>query len=102
VMGCFLATGVWIGLVGACVGVAAGFGIVEHADAIIHGLAWCGWDAMKVYVEEVQHLAGVPVHHRPSAMGFLVLATAVSSAVFSLLPAWRAARLDPVRAIRGA
>ena len=55
---------------------------------------------LKVYVEGVQHLPHIPVSYSPWTACVTVVGMLCSAFLFSLLPAWRAARLDPVKAIR--
>ena len=101
VRGIYVWTGLLLGTVGALLGVAAGFVIVQNADAIVGFAAHrLGLGDLQEYIRDVQHLDGVPVRHRPLAMLQIVGATILAALIFSLLPAWRAARLDPVRAIR--
>ncbi|MCI0341247.1 MAG: FtsX-like permease family protein [Planctomycetales bacterium] len=96
----FVCTGALVGFLGSVLGVAGGLLVVGNADAIVDGLAALGWDEFRVYLQEVQHLSKVPVRNDPGAIVRIVLATVFSAIVFSLEPAWRAARLRPVDAIR--
>jgi lipoprotein-releasing system permease protein len=96
----FVGTGVLIGLIGSILGLAGGSILLANADGIVRGAAALGYDDLKVYVEGVQHLPSIPVSYSPWTAAVTVVGMLCSAFLFSLIPAWRAARLDPVKAIR--
>lgn len=96
----FVGTGVLIGLIGSILGLIGGSILLANADSVVRGAAALGYDDLKVYVEGVQHLPSIPVSFSPFTAIVTVIGMLLSAFVFSLIPAWRAARLDPVKAIR--
>jgi ABC-type lipoprotein release transport system permease subunit len=100
IMGTFILTGLTIALLGAAAGVGAGMLIVSQSNEIVSALSWMGGTEFKTYVEEIQHLKEIPVEYRLDTLVKILGATLVSALLFSLYPAFLAARLKPVDAIR--
>ncbi|MHC5080138.1 MAG: ABC transporter permease [Planctomycetota bacterium] len=100
VMSAFVLTGLTIGLAGAAVGVAAGMGIVSLSNEIVEALNVLGVTEFKSYIEEIQHLKRIPVEYRIGTLMKIILWTLVSAFLFSIYPAFLAARMKPVDAIR--
>lgn len=86
----FMLQGILIGVVGSSLGLSAGW-------AIAHWL-----DRYKVIAlnPEVYYLSHVPFSTRPVDIAFVGVLTLLVSFVATLYPAWKAAALDPVEAIR--
>jgi lipoprotein-releasing system permease protein len=98
VMTIFLGYGLLLGAVGCALGTALGLWITEHINEIEAALTKLTGRA--VFPRDVYYFKDIPTNVDPAVVG-LVNAGAVAVAVaFSLLPAWRAARLHPVRALR--
>ena len=96
----FVGTGVLLGFLGGVLGVAVASLVLANADAIVRFAAAVGFDALDSYVHDVQHLKRIPVAWDFWPAVTSVLWMCVSAFVFSLVPALRAALMDPVRAIR--
>lgn len=94
----FLAYGLGLGLVGACVGTVAGLLFVWNINAIEKWLSWL--TGIEVFNDRIYYFQEIPTHIDPM-MVFWVAIGAMSIAVLaSVLPARRASRLHPVRALR--
>lgn len=96
----FVGTGVLLGFLGGVLGVGVASLVLANADAIVRCSAAVGFDALDDYVHGVQHLDRIPVAWDFWPAVTSVFWMCVSAFVFSLVPAVRAARMDPVRAIR--
>jgi len=98
VMSIFMGYGLLLGTVGCGLGTALGLTITEHINDIEAFLTRVTGTA--VFPRDVYYFKDIPTNVEPSNV-LLVNAGAVAIAVvFSLLPAYRAARLHPVRALR--
>lgn len=98
VMRIFLITGASIGIIGTLAGFILGLVICFNIQAIQDFVARLTnttlWDPT------VRFLTQIPAEVNPREV-FMVLAMAISlSLAATLLPSWRAARLDPVQALR--
>ena len=98
VMSIFLYYGLGLGIVGSSAGVFLGLLIVRYINQIEDGLSWI--TGRKVFDEKIYYFFEIPTYVNP-VMVLLVAMSAIGIAVLaSILPARRAARLHPVRALR--
>ena len=98
VMSIFLSYGLALGFVGSSAGVLIGLLFVRYINEIEDGLSWL--TGRKVFDEKIYYFFEIPTQVSPW-MVFLVALGATSIAVLaSVLPARRASRLHPVRALR--
>ncbi|MBL8809076.1 MAG: FtsX-like permease family protein [Planctomycetaceae bacterium] len=98
VMSIFLSYGLGLGIVGSSAGVFIGLLFVRYINEIEDALSWI--TGRKVFDEKIYYFFEIPTYVNPW-MVFWVAAGAISIAVLaSIMPARRAARLHPVRALR--
>lgn len=98
VMSIFLYYGLALGIVGSSAGVVLGLLFVRYINPIEDGLSWV--TGRKVFDEKIYEFFEIPTYVNPY-MVFWVATGAIAIAVLaSILPARRAARLHPVRALR--
>ena len=98
VMSIFLYYGLALGIVGSTAGVVMGLLFVRYINPIEDGLSWL--TGRKVFDEKIYEFIEIPTYVSPY-MVFWVATGAIAIAVLaSILPARRAARLHPVRALR--
>lgn len=98
IMSIFLLNGLLIGSTGACAGVAAGLSIVlriNWLENILYNTT--GW---RPFPPEVYYFNQIPTIVDPISIVFTAVIAIVSSVIFSIYPALRAARLDPVVTLR--
>ncbi len=98
VMSIFLSYGLALGFVGSMAGVAIGLVFVNNINSIEEALSWA--TGRRVFDRDIYYFNSIPTHVNP-AMVLWVAAGAVAIAVLaSVLPARRASRLHPVKALR--
>lgn len=98
VMAIFLSYGLGLGLVGSMAGVAIGLIFVNNINQIEEALSWA--TGRRVFDRDIYYFNSIPTHVNP-AMVLWVAAGAIAIAVLaSVLPARRASRLHPVKALR--
>lgn len=98
VMTIFLGYGLLLGTVGCALGTVAGLWITEHINEIEAGLTKLTGRA--VFPRDVYYFKDIPTNVDPVVVGAVNAGAVAVAVAFSLLPAWRAARLHPVRALR--
>jgi lipoprotein-releasing system permease protein len=94
IMRVFLINGALIGLVGTLSGLGLGVLITVNIKPIQHVLFPGAWDPT------VRFLAEIPAQMNPKEITAVVITALLLSLAATLYPSWRAARLDPVQALR--
>jgi lipoprotein-releasing system permease protein len=98
IMRVFLITGASIGIVGTLTGFLAGVIICLNIESIRQFLSWL--TSTELFPRELYFLSRLPADMSvPETTAVVVMALALSL-LATLYPSWRAARLDPVEALR--
>ncbi len=98
VMSIFLYYGLGLGIVGSTAGVALGLVFVRYINQIEDGLSWV--TGRKVFDEKIYYFFEIPTYVNPVMVLSVALGAIAIAVLASILPARRAARLHPVRALR--
>ena len=98
VAACFCAQGVFIGCAGTVLGLVAGLGLLAFRNEIVLGLARL--TQRETVLERFYMFSRLPAHTTAADLVKIVAFTIVISTFAGLLPAWRAAKLKPVEALR--
>ena len=95
---CFCAQAFVIGVTGTAVGLGLGFGVLAIRDELVQGIA--GLLNRQETLRQFYQFSKLPAHTLTSDLVITIVAAIVISTLAGLLPAWRAARLKPVEALR--
>ena len=96
--GIFLGYGLAIGVVGAGLGLLASWLLVKNINEI-H--TWIGKRmGIQVWNPEIYLFDKIPNTMNPPEVAFIVAVAVVASVIGALVPAIRAARMNPVEALR--
>ncbi len=94
IMRVFLVTGASIGVIGTLAGFGLGLLVTKNLQVIQRVLFPGAWDPT------VRFLAEIPAEINPSEVVQVVAIALTLSFLATIFPSWRAARLDPVQALR--
>ncbi len=98
VLAIFLTYGLLLGTVGCLLGTAAGLTITYNINEIEAALTQL--TGQQIFDRGIYYFDRIPTHVDPFTVLWVNLGAAGIAVAFSILPAWRAARLHPVRALR--
>ena len=98
VMSIFLSYGLGLGIVGSAAGVTIGLLFVRYINQIEDGLSWL--TGRKVFDEKIYYFFEIPTQVNPMMVFWVAIGAIAIAVMASVLPARRASRLHPVRALR--
>ena len=94
----FLYTGTAIGITGTLAGAALGIAFAKNIQSIREWLE--GLTGAELFSAEIYFLSKLPAKMEPSEVILIICMALGLSFAATIYPAWRAARLDPVEALR--
>lgn len=98
IIGVFLAQGVVVGIFGTITGLALGMTLVQYRNEFRQWLA--DTFRIEVFPASIYQFSAIPAEVVPSDVAIICVSAFLICAVAALIPAWFAARLDPVKALR--
>jgi lipoprotein-releasing system permease protein len=98
VAACFCAQGWLIGIFGTLVGLGLGFGALAVRNDIVLWITRI--TQRQAVLERFYQFSELPSHPDAHYITLIIVLTIIISTLAGLLPAWRAARLKPVEALR--
>jgi lipoprotein-releasing system permease protein len=98
IAGIFLGYGLFLGIVGAGAGLALGLAIALNINTIRAGVEWC--TGQRVFDPSIYYFFKIPTIVDPATIAWIVAGAIGIAVASSVLPALRAARLQPVEALR--
>jgi lipoprotein-releasing system permease protein len=98
IMRIFFITGASVGVVGTVAGAALGLLFCENIESLRRWLE--GLTGTDLFAAEIYFLSQLPAKVDPGEVVMVVAMALGLSVLATLYPSWRAARLDPVEALR--
>jgi len=98
VAACFCFQGLFIGIVGTAAGLALGFGALHFRNDFVR--MFTELTSSQEVLTRFYQFSNLPAHTSTNDVVMIVVCAVVISTLAGLLPAWRAARLKPVEALR--
>jgi lipoprotein-releasing system permease protein len=100
VMRVFFMIGAAIGVIGTAAGLAIGVGFIANIERVRAGLTWLTGGDPEHVPPEVAFLLRLPARMDEREVIVVAAIALLLAIVAALYPSWRAARLDPVEALR--
>ncbi len=98
IMRIFFLSGASVGVIGTIFGFILGLAFCKNIESIRQGIQYLtGTD---LFNAEIYFLSQLPAEVDPSEVATVVIMSLTLSVLATLYPSWRAARLDPVEALR--
>jgi lipoprotein-releasing system permease protein len=98
IAGIFLGYGLALGMVGGGAGMALGLAITWNINQIRQAVEW--WTGQRVFDPSIYYFFNIPTIVDPFTVSWIIAGAMGIAVGASVLPAFRAARLHPVEALR--
>ncbi|MBO4647786.1 MAG: ABC transporter permease [Lentisphaeria bacterium] len=98
IMRIFILQGFFVGLIGTLAGIALGSLVVEYRMAILNALRTI--TGQEIFPAEIYYFNELPARIVMTDLGWIALISIVLCTFGGVIPAFRAAKLDPSRALR--
>lgn len=98
IIGVFVGQGIVVGLFGTLIGLGTGIWLVQYRNQVSHWLS--GALGIEIFPRSVYQFSEIPAEIVPSDVAIICTSAFLICTVAAIIPAWFAARMDPVRALR--
>ena len=98
IIGVFVGQGIVVGIFGTLIGLAAGIWLVQYRNQVSHWLS--GVLGIEIFPQSIYQFAEIPAEIVPSDIAIICASAFAICTVAAVIPAWFAARMDPVSALR--
>ena len=95
---CFCVQGLLLGTAGTVLGLGLGFTLLHYRDNLVHFIA--RWSVGQETFVKFYQFSALPAHTVTKDVVSIIIFSLIASTLAGLIPAWRAARLKPVEALR--
>ncbi len=98
IIGVFLSQGVVVGVFGTLTGLLTGIALVQYRNQVSEMLT--AFFGIEIFPRSVYQFSEIPAEIVPSDVIIICISAFIICSIAALIPAWFAARLDPVKALR--
>ena len=98
IIGVFLAQGIVVGVFGTLTGLLTGIALVQYRNQVSDWLA--STLGIEVFPRSIYQFSEIPAEVIPKDVAIICISAFIICSLAALIPAWFAARLDPVKALR--
>ncbi len=98
IIGVFVGQGIVVGIFGTIIGLGTGIWLVQYRNQVSHWLS--NVLGIEIFPRSVYQFSEIPAEIVPSDIAIICASAFVICTVAAVIPAWFAARMDPVSALR--
>ena len=98
IIGVFVGQGIVVGIFGTLIGLATGIWLVQYRNQVSQWLS--GVMGIEIFPASIYQFSEIPAEIVPSDIAIICASAFLICTVAAVIPAWFAARMDPVRALR--
>jgi lipoprotein-releasing system permease protein len=98
IIGVFVGQGIVVGIFGTLIGLATGIWLVQYRNQVSQWLS--GVMGIEIFPASIYQFSEIPAEIVPSDIAIICASAFLICTIAAVIPAWFAARMDPVKALR--
>ena len=98
IIGVFVGQGIVVGFFGTVIGLATGIWLVQYRNQVSGWLS--GVTGVEIFPKSIYQFSEIPAEIVPSDIAIICASAFLICTIAAVIPAWFAARMDPVKALR--